>query len=51
MANNPIKLSVGPVTPLAVARGAPDPPAAYRVRWTDHEDPLTVCTAVHILDR
>ena len=30
--NNPIKLSVRPVTPLAVASGAPARPAAYRVR-------------------
>jgi hypothetical protein len=33
--NNPIKLTVHPVTPLAVATGAPVWPAAYRVRWTD----------------
>ena len=30
--NNPIKLSVRSVTPRAVASGAPDRPAAYRVR-------------------
>ena len=30
--NNPIKQSVHPVTPLAVASGAPVQPAAYRVR-------------------
>ena len=33
--NNPIKLSVQPVTHLAVARCAPVWPAAYRVRWAD----------------
>ena len=33
--NNPIKLSVHPVTHLAAARCAPVWPAAYRVRWTD----------------
>ena len=32
--NNPIKLSVRPVTHLAVASCAPVQPAAYRVRWT-----------------
>jgi hypothetical protein len=33
--NNPIKLSVRPVTQLACASCAPVWPAAYRVRWTD----------------
>jgi hypothetical protein len=33
--NNPIKLTVHPVTHLAVARCAPVWPSAYRVRWTD----------------
>jgi hypothetical protein len=35
--NNPIKLTVHPVTPLAVASGAPVWPAAYRVRSADTE--------------
>jgi len=33
--NNPIKMTVRSVTPLAVASVAPVRPAAYRVRWAD----------------
>ena len=33
--NNAIKLSVHPVTPLAVASVAPVRPARYAVRWAD----------------
>jgi hypothetical protein len=37
--NNPIKLSVHPVTHLAVASCAPVWPAAYRVRYADELKP------------